>query len=195
MTTSTEVGLIRYHVEGNVRSFEQFITRLYARNPKYEKDPAARQRKLNHIFRNGPPVKPAYDCMLSNQLLTAAFAAEAEDDRIYLLGLGLAKSIKEAYGLEQGSLLWSGMQIKVEPLQRLHHNISQVNWRLRTYRDKNGELLFNTNGQDEDGYLNMGYEVIMTEVLTRIKDDIFLRGGLPGKYLFDMSTLFLTIAI
>ena len=36
---------------------------------------------------------------------------------------------------------------------------------------------------------------IMTEVLTRIQDDIYLRGGLPEKYIFDVSTLFLSILI
>jgi len=54
-------------------------------------------------------------------------------------------------------------------------------------------LLFITNEPGENGYINMGYEIIMTEIMTRIKDDIFLRGGTPPKLLFTMSTLFLTI--
>ena len=41
----------------------------------------------------------------------------------------------------------------------------------------------------------MGFEVIMTEVMTMLKDDIYLRGGLPGKYIFDMSTLFVPLLI
>lgn len=196
MVTSTDVSILKYHVEGYIHSFEEYITRLYAKNPKYEKDLEVRQRKLAHIFHGGAAVDPALDRMLSNQLLTAAFAGETEGDRVYLLGLGLVKSIKEAYQLEDGSLLMSGLQIKLDRLQRLHLNISQVNWRMKTYRDGGGDLLFLTNAAGPDGSLNMGYEVIMTEVLTRIKDDVFLRGGLVGKYVFSMSsTIFVGIAL
>ena len=88
-----------------------------------------------------------------------------------------------------------GLQILLERLERLHYNISQVNWRLKTYKDEKGHLIFLTNAADEKGYINMGYEVIMTEILTRIKDDIYLRGGLPGKYVFNMSALFLSILL
>ncbi len=193
--TSTDVSMIKYHVEGYERSFEKFITRLYARNPKYEKDPAARARKLRHIFHTGPSPAPEYDRLLSHQLLTAAFAPETTGDRVYLLGLGLEKSIKEAYQLDNGSLLWTGLQVSLARLQALYLNISQVNWRLKTYRDGDGNLLFLTNGAAPDGTLNMGYEVIMTRVLTRIEDDIYLRGGLPAKCLFNMSTLFATVAL
>ncbi|MDH4322363.1 MAG: hypothetical protein OEV73_12800, partial [Desulfobulbaceae bacterium] len=196
MMTSTDVYILKYHVEGYMHSFEEFITRLYAKNPKYESDLAVRQRKIRHIFHGGASMDPAYDGMLSHELLTAAFAKETEGDRVYLLGLGLVKSVKEAYQLENGSLLISGLQIKPDRLQRLHLNVSQVNWRLKTYRDGSGGLLFKTNAADQDGTLNMGYEVIMTEVLTRITDDIYLRGGLVGKYVFSMSsTIFVGIAL
>ena len=196
MMTSTDVYILKYHVEGYIHSFEEYITRLYAKNPKYEKDLEIRKRKLAHIFHGGEAVDPAYDTMLSNELLTAAFANETEGDRVYLLGLGLVKSIKEAYQLENGSLLMTGLQIDLQRLQRLHLNVSQVNWRMKTYRDEDGGLLFLTNAAAPDGSLNMGYEVIMTEVLTRISDDIYLRGGLAGKYVFSMSsTIFVGIAL
>lgn len=196
MMTSTDVYILKYHVEGYIHSFEEYITRLYAKNPKYEKDLAVRQRKLAHIFHGGESVNPAYDGMLSNELLTAAFAKETQGDRVYLLGLGLVKSIKEAYQLEDGSFLMTGLQIELVRLQRLHLNVSQVNWRMKTYRDASGSLLFLTNAANPDGSLNMGYEVVMTEVLTRITDDIYLRGGLVGKYVFSMSsTIFVGIAL
>jgi len=193
--TSTDVYIIKYHVEGYVQSFEEFITRLYAKNPKYEKDPEVRARKIRHIFHGGPPVEPGYDALFSHQLLTAAFAPETSGDRIYLLGMGLVKSVKEAYRLKDGSLLWTGLQIRLDRLQALYLNISQVNWRLKSYRDDAGQLLFLSNEAGPDGTLNMGYEVIMTKVLTRIEDDIYLRGGLPGKSFFNMSTLFATVAL
>jgi len=196
MMTSTDVYILKYHVEGYMHSFEEFITRLYAKNPKYEKDLAVRKRKLQHIFHGGASMDPACDGMLSHELLTAAFAKETAGDRVYLLGLGLVKSIKEAYQLEDGSLLMTGLQIKLDRLQALHLNVSQVNWRLKTFRDESGGLLFLTNAADQDGSLNMGYEVLMTEVLTRITDDIYLRGGLVGKYVFSMSsTIFVGIAL
>ena len=195
MMTSTDVYILKYHVEGYIHSFEDFITRVYAKNPKYEKDLAIRERKLQHIFHGGAAVEPAYDAMFSHELLSAAFASETEGDRVYLLGLGLVKSIKEAYQLDNGSLLMTGLQIELSRLQALHLNVSQVNWRLKSYRDEEGALLFLTNAADQDGTLNMGYEVLMTEVLTRITDDVYLRGGLVGKYIFSMSTLFAGIVI
>ena len=56
-------------------------------------------------------------------------------------------------------------------------------------------VLFITNEAGEDGYINMGYEVIMTRILTRIEDDIAMRGGLPEQYMFRMSTMFVGIII
>lgn len=85
--------------------------------------------------------------------------------------------------------------MRLDHLQALYLNISQVNWRLKTYRDANGKLLYLTNGVGPDGYLNMGFEVIMTRVLTRIGDDIYMRGGLPAKSFFNMSTIFASIVI
>ena len=87
------------------------------------------------------------------------------------------------------------MEISLSKLERLYHNISHVNWRLKVYRDEQDVLLFQTNEGGQGDYINMGYEVIMTEIMTRIKDDIAMRGGMPQKMIFDMSTLFLTILL
>ncbi len=186
----TDVRLIRYHVAEHFIALADFTRRLYARNPKYEPDPGARQRKIKEIFSRGRLTGKS-----SAELLTAAFAPETTGDRVYLLGLGLTRSIVEAYQGAESGLFVSGLQIPVERLKRLHSNMSQVNWRLKTYRDQNGTLLFLTNARDESGYLNMGYEVIMTRMLTRIEDDIFLHGGLPEKEFFNMSALFLSILL
>ena len=192
---STDVRVLEYHFDKCLESVEEFTRRLYAKNPKYEKDTAKRLQKLQSIF-VGDQKGAQFSDLGSDELLTAAFAADPLDpDRVYLLGLGLAKSIREAYGLGDGKMLVLGLQVELERLERLHHNMSQVNWRLKTYRDGDGDLLFLTNAVGDDGYINMGYEVLMTTILTRIQDDIYLRGGLPGKYLFDMSTLFMSIIL
>jgi hypothetical protein len=192
--TPTDVTIIRHHVKEYHTTLEEFTVRLYAKNPKYEKDPLERQRKLRFLFHNDLPVEFRYAYKPSHEVLTAAFAARPEyPDRVYLLSLGLIKSIREAYEGNEEQTFFTGLQIPLDRLQRLHHNLSQVNWRLKTYRDGRGELLFRTNEVGADGTINMGYEVLMTETLTRIKDDITLRGGLPGKYLFNMSTLFVGI--
>ncbi|MEW6594091.1 MAG: hypothetical protein AB1413_04380 [Thermodesulfobacteriota bacterium] len=194
--TATDVTIIRHHVREHHAVLEEFTSRLYAKNPKYEKDTLERQRKLRFIFHNDLPVEFHYAYRPSHEVLTAAFAPNPDyPDRVYLLSLGLAKSIREAYEGHEENTFFSGLQIPLDRLQRLHHNLSQVNWRLKTYKDARGELLFRTNEKGPDGTLNMGYEVLMTEILTRVKDDISLRGGLPGKYIFNMSTLFLGILI
>jgi len=194
--TPTDVTIIRHHVHEYHTAFEELASRLYAKNPKYEKDPLERQRKLRFLFHKDLPVEFVYAYKPSHEVLAAAFAAEpGYPDRVYLLSLGLIKSIREAYEGNEDETFFSGLQIPLDRLQRLHHNLSQVNWRLKTYKDARGELLFRTNEVGPDGTINMGYEVLMTETLTRIKDDIILRGGLPGKYLFNMSTLFLGIML
>jgi len=194
LATPTDVHIIRYHVKVLMDSTREFITRLYAKNPKYEPDQGLRRRKLAALFGEGAPVEERYRRMASHQLLTEAFASEpAEPDRVYLLGLGMVKSIREAYRLDGGEPLIAGIQLEVERLKRLHHNLSQVNWRLKTYRDGGGNPLFLANECGEDGYINMGYEVLMTSMLTRIEDDIYLLGGLPEKYFFSVSTYFLSI--
>jgi hypothetical protein len=194
--TPTDVSMIRYHVRQMHKDLKDFTSRLYARNPKYEKDLKARKLKVDFIFRNGSSVYKLYEEKLSHETLTLAFAPESSnEDRVFLLCLGLWKSIREAYVVKDEGLFVSGLQLELQRLQRLHHNISQVNWRLKTYRDSKGQLLFLTNAVGENGYLNMGYEVIMTRILTRIEDDIFMRGGLPEKYIFKMSTLFMSIVI
>ncbi|MBU4262913.1 MAG: hypothetical protein KKC76_13740 [Proteobacteria bacterium] len=196
VVTPTDATIIEYHVRSYQADLKEFITRLYARNPKYEKDPKRRQMKIDAIFRRGFFAKHLRKGKSSAELLSAAFSpASAGEDRIYLLGQGLVKSIKEAYGLDEIDVFWSGLQVPLERLQRLHFNLSQVNWRLKTYKDQAGNLLFLTNGMGENGYINMGYEVLMTRILTRIEDDISMRGGLANKYMFRMSTIFLTIAL
>jgi len=194
--TPTDATIIEYHVRSYYTDLREFTTRLYARNPKYEKDQQKRQQKIDAIFQPGFFPKHFKKQKTSAELLSTAFSPASEgQDRVYLLGLGLAKSINEAYGLDEMDLFWTGLQVPLERLQRLHFNLSQVNWRLKTYKDQAGNLLFLTNGMGENGYINMGYEVLMTRILTRIEDDIYMRGGLPNKYMFRMSTIFLTIAL
>lgn len=191
--SSTDVKLINYHIREYNKSIEQFTRRLYLKNPKYERDSEIRERKINYIIKSTNYVESYYSKKLSHEILTAAFDEQTEyRDRVYLLGLGLKQSIKEAYDLDD-KLFITGLQVSLERLQRLYTNISQVNWRLKTYRDREGRLYFLSNESAQDGYINMGYEVIMTEILTRIKDDIYLRGGLPEKLIFKVSTLFLSI--
>jgi hypothetical protein len=191
----TDARVIDYHAKQCLKSIETFTTRLYAKNPKYEKDKNGQLRKLRDIFAAGGPTGP-FSFRSSRELLTEAFAEKSTDpDRVYLLGLGLVKSIREAYGLDERTMLLSAMQIDLGRLERLCHNLSQVNWRLKTYKDKDGRLLFLTNAAGDDGYVNMGYEVLMTEILTRIQDDIYLRGGLSEKYFFNMSTMFMSIIL
>ena len=194
--TPTDVSIIRHHMQQYRGSLRDFTARLYAKNPKYEKDQAQQRRKIDSIF--GPLAigEQVYAYKPSHEVLAAAFQGEvAEPDRVYLLSLGLWKSIREAYNIKDEDFFLSGLQVSLERLQRLHHNVSQVSWRLKTYKDKNGKLLFITNQAGEGGYLNMGYEVIMTQILTRIEDDIIMRGGLPQQYMFKMSTLFVGIII
>lgn len=194
--TPTDATIIEYHVRSYYTDLKEFTTRLYARNPKYERDEQKRQEKIDAIFKPGLFPKYLVKEKTSTELLSAAFSPAGEKrDRVYLLGLGLARSINEAYGLDEMDLFWTGLQLPLERLQRLHFNLSQVNWRLKTYKDQAGNLLFLTNGMGENGYMNMGYEVLMTRILTRIEDDICMCGGLPNKYIFRMSTIFLTIAL
>ncbi|MFH1020327.1 MAG: hypothetical protein V1782_06895 [Pseudomonadota bacterium] len=193
----TDVSIIRHHMQQYRGSLRDFTARLYAKNPKYEKYPAQQRRKIDSIFGTLPTGEQVYAFKPSHEILTAAFQGDvaAEPDRVYLLSLGLWKSIREAYDIRDENFFLSGLQVSLERLQRLHYNVSQVNWRLKTYKDKSGKLLFITNEAGEGGYINMGYEVIMTRILTRIEDDIIMRGGLPEQYMFKMSTMFAGILI
>lgn len=190
-----DVSLFEYHVRLYKKDLEEFVTRLYARNPKYETDVNLRRQKIAHVFHGKKSNLARHDHLSSSELLTLAFAPDTEGDRVLLLAAGLVKSIREAYALDERGLFVTGLQIPPGRLQRLHYNMSQVNWRLKTYRDAQGDLLFLTNGMADNGYLNMGYEVIMTRILTRIEDDIYLRGGLPEMYFFGVSTFFLSIVM
>jgi len=191
----TDVQIMRYHIEEIRKSLEEFTRRLYLKNPKYEKDLEARENKIRAIFHNEKFPNTGYNFQPSHKLLEAAFEPEpAYQDRVFLLSLGLAKSIDEAYKFDEGPIFTS-LEIPPESLEKLYYNFSHVNWRLKVYRNEHGELFFLTNEAGEDGYINMGYEVIMTEILTRIKDDIFLRGGAPPKMFFTMSTVFLSILL
>jgi len=191
----TDIQIMRYHVKEYYASLEEFTRRLYLKNPKYENDLEIREEKIRSIFQGTGFFYGAVEDDPSHELLEAAFAPDPPyGDRVYLLGLGLAKSIDETYSTND-RLFVSSMEVSLEKLENLYHNISHVNWRLKVYRDEQSDLLFITNEAGEDGYINMGYEIIVTEILTRIKDDIFLRGGTPPKLFFTMSTLFLSIVL
>ena len=202
--TSPDVLIIKYHIEQNTLDMEEFCRRLYLKNPKYEPNIEKRSRKLTAIFH--PPIDTEskkqqpdsplpYNNLLSHQLLEAAFANKPpQSDRVYLLALGMKKSIIEGYdGHNKNQTMFSGMQLSPKKLQILHANVQQLNWRLKTYRDPYAKPRFQTNALGEDSTINMGYEVIMTRILTRIADDIYLRNGQTPNFIFNMSTMFLPL--
>ncbi len=191
----TDAKLLTYHLQEHYKELEEFTRRLYAKNPKYELDLKTRDQKISEIFHGSPLFPVRYQDMPSHEILTEAFAKEPQcPDRVFLLCLGLMKSISETYQ-PKDEIMLSSLQVSLDNLERLYSNICQVNWRLKVYRDDEGHLLFCTNEAGDDGYINMGYEVIMTRILTRIADDIYLRGGSPPKFIFNMSTMFLAIVL
>ncbi len=194
--TSSDVLIVQHHLRQHYHCLEEFCRRLYLKNPKYEPDTKRRVDKLNTVFKNQKNLGTPYDNQASHKILTAAFAVHPEyDDRIALLALGLRKSIDEGYGQKgpKDDAMLTSLQIPLDRLKRLYSNISQVNWRLKVYRDRNHKLYFLTNEIAPEGHLNMGYEVLMTKILTRIEDDIYMRGGNPPNVIFKMSTMFFTL--
>ena len=191
----TEVTLLRYHQKEFLLALEEFTRRLYAKNPCYEQDPERRQKKIEQVFHGGPPCDDRYLATPSHEMLTLSFSPDFKGDRVYILALGLARSIGEVYGKTEEYSFLTGLQLPVEHLKKLHYNISHVNWRLKTSRDQRGNLLLSANEAGEVGYINMGYEVIMTGILTRIEDDIYLRGDLPDKYGFTASAIFVSLLL
>ncbi len=188
-----DVKIISFHVTKYYKLTEELTRRLYAKNPRYAPDLKRRSAKFDSIFGKGPSVYPRIQALPSHELLRQAFTLEPViQDRVFLLGLGIKKGIDEAYDTG-GSLFLTGCQIDPGRLERLYSNLSQVNWRMKTYRDSSGRLLFITNQEGENGYINMGFEVIMTQMLTRIEDDIYLRGGLEKNLAFRLSAIFISI--
>ncbi|MCK5915051.1 MAG: hypothetical protein KAG92_02840, partial [Deltaproteobacteria bacterium] len=172
-----------------------FCRRLYLKNPKYEPDISNRAKKLYTIFKTPRKIGSPFDDEPSNKVLTAVFATETTyKDRVALLALGLKKSIDEGYRQDVShKTMVTSLQIPLERLRRLYSNLSQVKWRLKVYHDQQEKLYFITNEKAPEGHLNMGYEVLMTKVLTRLEDDIYLRGGNPPHEIFRMSTMFFSL--
>jgi len=210
--TSPDVLIIRYHIKQDQINIEEFCRRLYLKNPIYEPDIAARERKLASIFHPQPPsstgnnapakaqttftAMPGYAKLPSHQLLEAAFSPNPIDqDRILLLAVGMSKSITEGYDGYDKRTLFSGIQLSTQKLKNLYANLQQLSWRLKTYRCPDNNLIFLTNSVDNSGYINMGYEVILTRLLTRTADDIFMRNGQTPNFIFNMSTLFLPLLL
>ncbi len=194
--TSSDVLMIKHHIRQHYICLEEFCRRLYLKNPKYEPDRNRQSKKLELVFQYREGIGSPYDELRSNEILTAAFAQDTGyKDRIALLALGLRKSIDEGYAQHTPytNTMVTSLQIPLERLKRLYSNLSQVGWRLKTYHDRQGKLYFITNEQAPEGYINMGYEVLMTKVLTRIEDDIYMRGGNPPNVIFKMSTIFLSL--
>ncbi len=197
MLTSSDVLIVQHHLRQHYSCLEEFCRRLYLKNPKYEPNAKKRGAKLNTIFKKRKNLGTTYDNQASHEVLTAVFSAAPDyGDRVALLALGLRKSIDEGYGRngpDDDSTMITTLQIPLERLKRLYSNISQVNWRLKIYHDHNQELYFLTNEMAPEGHLNMGYEVLITKILTRIEDDIYMRGGNPPNVIFRISTMFLTL--
>ena len=194
--TTSDVLIVQHHIRQHYNCLEEFSRRLYLKNPKYETDLKKREQKLDSIFRRRTLPDTVFNKLPSNEVLSAAFSDNPNyHDRVALLALGLRKSIDEGYGQKgpADSNMLTSLQVSLERLKRLYSNISQVNWRLKVYRDDHQKLYFLTNARASDGYLNMGYEVLLTKVLTRIEDDIYMRDGNPPNIIFKMSTMFLTL--
>ena len=194
--TSSDVLIVQHHLRQHYHCLEEFCRRLYLKNPKYEPDLEKRAQKLDLIFKKRKNLGTPYDNQASHEVLTAAFSTEPkDDDRIALLALGLRKSIDEGYGQSgpDDDTMITSLQISLDRLKKLYSNISQVNWRLKVYRNADQKLYFLTNEIAPEGHLNMGYEVLMTKILTRIEDDIYMRGGNPPNVIFRMSTMFFSL--
>ncbi len=192
---SPDVKIINYHIKKHYENIRTLAQRLYAKNPRYEPDKTMQIEKIRAIFgeRSRFSIPATIRLPMSHELLTLAFGNNPPiRDRVLMLILGLKKGIDEAYDTGNGPFI-TGCQIDANRLERLYKNVSQVNWRLKTYKDAKGAPLFLTNQALESGYINMGFEVIMTQMLTRIQDDIYLRGGLEGNLTFRIGTLFLSI--
>ncbi len=192
---SPDVKILRYHTLKHYEDIGIFAQRLYAKNPLYEPDLQTRKEKIKAILgqKSGFSLGTKLSLALSHELLAQAFSQSPPlKDRVLLLSLGLKKGIDEAYSTSGGPFL-TGCQIDISRLQRLYQNLLQLSWRLKTYKDSRGRLLFITNEATENGYINMGFEVILTRMLTRIQDDIYLRGGLEGNLTFRLGTIFLSI--
>ena len=194
--TSSDVLIVQHHIRQHYNCMEEFCRRLYLKNPKYETDLKKRGQKLDSIFKKRSLSDTPYDKLPSHEVLTAAFSADpGYHDRVALLGLGLRKSIDEGYGQKgpEDNKMVTSLQVSLELLKRLYSNISQVKWRLKVYHDTRHKLYYLTNAKAPDGHLNMGYEVLLTKILTRIEDDIYMRGGNPPNVIFKMSTMFFTL--
>ncbi len=192
---SIDVKIINYHLKKDYECVRILAARLYARNPCYEADPIVRKEKIRAIFgeKSNYYIPYCLRIMLSHELLETAFSKSPPvKDRVLILALGLKKAIDEAYDTGKGPFL-TGCQVDAERLERLYSNIAQANWRLKTYKAANGSPLFLTNQVRKNGHVNMGFEVIMAQMLTRIQDDIYLRSGLEGNLTFRLSTVFLSI--
>ncbi len=192
---SLDIKILSYHVARHYACVKQLVRRLYAKNPRYMPDKREQERRIRAIFEDNKfsyPYPGLY-YMFSHEILKSAFSqSPAITDRVFLIGLGLKKAIDEAYDAGPGPMI-TGCQIDPERLIRLYSNIRQVNWRLKTGKDRDGKLLFITNEKGTNGYINMGYEVLFTKILTRVQDDIYLRGGLEKYVTFRLSSMFLSI--
>ncbi|HDS16710.1 MAG TPA: hypothetical protein ENN66_08935 [Proteobacteria bacterium] len=193
--TSSDVLIVQHHIREHYRCLETLCQRLYLKNPKYEPDPKKREARLNAVFYGDGTLAEPWNRRASHEILTAVFdPATTYPDRVALLALGLRRSIDEGYnqtGPDQ--TMFTSLELSLERLKRLHSNLNQVNWRLKSSRNSEQNLYFLTNEADPAGHLNMGYEVLMTRVLTRIEDDIFMRGGNPPNLVFRISTMFLSL--
>ena len=120
----TDVQIMRYHVGEYYTSLEEFTRRLYLKNPKYEKDLEMRKKKIRGIFQGEELPYTDYNNKPSHKLLEAAFATiPTYEDRVFLLSLGLVKSIEETYSIKE-KLVVTSMEVSLEKLTNLYHNIS-----------------------------------------------------------------------
>ncbi len=191
--TPSDTKIMKFHVEQDLKDIEDLMHRLYLKNPVYEPDVKMRRQKADAVFRNGAIAGYDFFYLPSHKLLESAFAEKCLcGDRVFVLCLGLAKSIREAYDIGD-MFFFTGVQVIPERLERLYINLSRTNWLLKTRRDRHGRLLFITNEAGENGYINMEYEKIFTRMLTRTADDIYLRAGLMNNFIFRSSTVFLSI--
>ncbi|OQY17777.1 MAG: hypothetical protein B6I36_08475 [Desulfobacteraceae bacterium 4572_35.1] len=208
--TTPDVLIIKHHIQSNSSNMAEFCRRLYRKNPCYQPDRAIQATNLDAIFQRcyiadpdlplllpRPSRHPAVDRLPSHRLLALAFAPNPPiADRIYLLALGIKKSLMEGYsGYNNDHFIFTGVQLSEKRLRRLYRNLSQVYWRIKTRRNQDGKLLFLSNARDNNGYINMGYEMLMTRVLTRISDDIYLRHGQTPNFIFGVGTTFVPLLL
>lgn len=157
--------VLEVNVEVIDELLKELMHKLYARNPReLKKSPFLNAEESQHkLFSYSPGAVHAEFMKMSGiEALNLSFDKDYEGDRVFMLVAGLRTMIFESYQYKKEFFMLDSLD--AQKLYNSARNIEIANWKLRKYKNEQGELFLLSN-EVNGSETNLSYERLFGKLI------------------------------